>query len=99
MIVQGDQGESYNIGTYSSINGQVVSYTNGDYCSVVGRNRRGAFEIVLTSDPNENGELSTSEPSICVYVFEKKCYCEVVSDIVFSKSSVTESALSSNFII
>ncbi|GFH47391.1 predicted protein [Chaetoceros tenuissimus] len=66
------------IGSYSSTSGQVASYTNGSgqFCPI---NRRGIFEIVLTSAPGQNGRLTASEPQICVYKIEQKCYC--VSDI------------------
>lgn len=51
-----------------------ASYTGGDFCTVVGKNRSGTFHIVETTDPYEQRAVSASEPSTCVYKMEMKCY-------------------------
>jgi len=51
-----------------------ASYTGGDFCTRVGKKRSGTFHIVETTDPYEQRAITASEPSMCVYKMEMKCY-------------------------
>ena len=51
-----------------------ASYTGGDRCNVVDKNRSGTFHIVETTDPYEQRAITASEPSTCVYKMEMKCF-------------------------
>lgn len=63
------------VGTFSFITGQAAKYRGGNYCGRVDANRRGTFRIILTSDQRQDGQLSATEPSTCVYKMTRKCYC------------------------
>ena len=68
-------GFSAKVGSFSGFPTDTsASYTGGDRCNVVDKNRSGTFHIVETTDPYEQRAITASEPSTCVYKMEMKCF-------------------------
>ena len=67
-------GREYKVGTFDSMSGNEAFYTLGDNCRTGPTPRKGTFTIVPTDDPDEQRVLTASEPALCVYEMEMKCY-------------------------
>ena len=67
-------GQVYKVGTFDSMLDNKAFYTLGDNCRTGPTPRKGTFTIVPTDDPDEQRALTHTEPALCVYEMEMKCY-------------------------